>query len=297
MNIIGVWSPQFAEQVVAVSRPRAGGLGSVPRRKVSRLRSSIVKDKTSRVASGYAAFKFLPLFFVGICCRGLPGLVSEEPGRTCVRGAGNVQLLKLCCSQILHVFRLLWLMIFFVLKPAFCAALVPCTHIHIVLYFDPISVPPVLLWSCIIQAPPQAYCCAHPRLFLRRSPGVLHSHPCQLGSAAAGWIRAVLWEEPRLMQAHRMYSQQTQAASTLNQDYFKISFKLHSEEISTWRMSLGEMWKPSCSSHVEIGKVQVLVLPELSRRCSGNETFLLPSCRTEVATVGEGRVFFGDHKR
>lgn len=114
-----------------------------------------MKDKTSRVASGYAAFKFLPLFFVGICCRGLPGLVSEEPGRTCVRGAGNVQLLKLCCSQILHVFRLLWLMIFFVLKPAFCAALVPCTHIHIVLYFDPISVPPVLLWSCIIQAPPR----------------------------------------------------------------------------------------------------------------------------------------------
>lgn len=105
-----------------------------------------------------------------------------------------------------------------------------------------------LFSSCVAvelhhTGPPQAYCCAHPRLFLQRSPGVLHSHPCQLWSAAADWIRAVLWGEVGLMQAHRMYSQRfcsLQAASTLNQDYFKISFKLRSEEILTWRMSLGE---------------------------------------------------------
>lgn len=113
--------------------------------------------------------------------------------------------------------------------------------------------PSALPGSCIMWTNPCAL--VQLRLFSQQSPGVLHSHPCQLGSADA-WRRAVLNECTlgSFLPTSCLFI--SQAASTLNQDYFRILSKLPSEEAltcaSAWRMSLRDLlWTLFCTSCVE----------------------------------------------
>lgn len=110
--------------------------------------------------------------------------------------------------------------------PGFCAA--PAHALVSMSVFYTLSLPGLELHH--VDKP---VCVGAALVIFTAVPGVLHSHPCQLGSAEA-WRRAVLNECTLgnfFLTSCLLISQ---AASTLNQGYFGILAKLASEEALTW---------------------------------------------------------------
>lgn len=198
--------------------------------------------------SGYPSLESL---ISRICSHVLPGPteVSEEPRACSSFSCADLSFYTLWVSVAKNQ---IVLGVFLVQTPRIlCCPCTPCPGVH-VLCFTPAVLP---LPGRGAASYAQTRVSVQLWLFSQQSPGVLQSHPCQLGSADA-WRRAVLNEcalGSFLLTSCLFISQ---PASTLNQDYFRILAKLASVEtltcVSAWRMSLrGLLWNLFCTSCVE----------------------------------------------